>query len=163
MKTLHTRIISGLVLLIIGTTSTQAGQPADASSHIDEISRRDLQKHEQQPNLPTSDARFVRRIYLDAIGRIPTTRELAEFQNDSRTDRRARLVDALLDSHGHVSHMYNWLGDMLRVKDKYDRIGTTYTFHTCLKQQLKEKCLWNEVVHEILTAEGRLGENGATA
>ncbi|HAD61312.1 MAG TPA: hypothetical protein DCG12_18895 [Planctomycetaceae bacterium] len=59
--------------------------------------------------------------------------------------------------------MFNWLGDMLRVKDDYYRIGKTWTFHTWLKMQLRQNRPWDELVHEMLTAEGRLGENGATA
>ncbi|MCP4889699.1 MAG: DUF1553 domain-containing protein, partial [Planctomycetaceae bacterium] len=78
-------------------------------------------------------------------------------------DRRARLIDKLLESPGHESHLFNWLADMLRVKDEYYRIGKTWTFHTWLKEQLRENRPWDELVHELLTAEGRLGENGATA
>ena len=163
MKMLHTKIISGFVILLFGAASAWARQPVDASGRIDEIIRRDLQKHEQQPNRPAGDAQFVRRVYLDVIGRIPTAQELAEFHDDSRKGRRDILIDELLDSPGHVSHMFNWLGDMLRVKDDYYRVGKTWTFHTWLKTQLTENRPWDEMVHEMLTAEGRLGENGATA
>jgi hypothetical protein len=52
---------------------------------------------------------------------------------------------------------------MLRVKDSYNRVGKTWTFHTWLKTQLDQNRSWNEMVHEMLTAEGPLGENGATA
>ena len=48
-------------------------------------------------------------------------------------------------------------------KDDYYRIGKTWTFHTWLKSQLRENRPWDELVHDMLTAEGRLGENGATA
>ena len=89
--------------------------------------------------------------------------ELRSFYDDTRKDRRARLIDDLLESPGHESHMFNWLGDMLRVKDDYYRIGKTWTFHTWLKSQLRENRPWDELVHDMLTAEGRLGENGATA
>lgn len=138
-------------------------ETTDAVSQIDAIIRRDLEKHGLQPNPPASDVQFVRRVYLDVIGRIPTAQELEQFHTDTREDRRARLIDALLKSPGHESHMFNWLADMLRVKDDYYRIGKTWTFHTWLKKQLQENRPWNELVHDLLTAEGRLGENGATA
>ena len=138
-------------------------ETVDTSSRIDAIIRLDLKKHELQPNPPASDVQFVRRVYLDVIGRIPTDKELERFYTDTREDRRARLIDELLKSPGHESHMFNWLADMLRVKDDYYRIGKTWTFHTWLKSQLQENRPWNELVHDMLTAEGRLGENGATA
>ncbi|MCP4856384.1 MAG: DUF1549 domain-containing protein, partial [Fuerstiella sp.] len=157
------RYCSLLLGLVVATTNARADDPVDAASRIDAIIRLDLKKHELQPNPPVSDVQFVRRVYLDVIGRIPTVEELTTFQNDRSPDRRARLIDALLDSPGHESHMFNWLGDMLRVKDDYYRIGKTWTFHTWLKTQLRENRPWDEMVHDMLTAEGRLGANGATA
>ena len=147
----------------VNEQARRAVRSEGASRQIDEIIRRDLKKHNLQPNQPVSDVQFVRRVYLDVIGRIPTDQELGTFYADTREDRRARLIDALLESLGHESHMFNWLGDMLRVKDDYYRIGKTWTFHTWLKTQLRENRPWDELVHDMLTAEGRLGENGATA
>ena len=155
------RILS--LVLIIATTHAHAENMSNASARIDEIINADLKKHELQPNPPASDIQFVRRVYLDVIGRIPTSGELQHFLAETSKDRRAKLIDQLLKSPGHESHMFNWLGDMLRVKDDYYRIGKTYTFHTWLKSQLRENRPWDEIVYDMLTAEGRLGENGATA
>ncbi|MDB4644633.1 DUF1549 and DUF1553 domain-containing protein [Rubripirellula sp.] len=152
-----------LMGLMVPVTNARADNPVKASSRIDAIIQLDLKKHELRPNPPVSDVQFVRRVYLDLIGRIPTQKELINFYEDKRKDRRARLIDNLLESPGHESHMFNWLGDMLRVKDDYYRIGKTWTFHTWLKSQLRENRPWDELVHDMLTAEGRLGENGATA
>ncbi len=155
------RILS--LVLIIATTHAHAENMSNASARIDEIINADLKKHELQPNPPASDIQFVRRVYLDVIGRIPTSGELQHFLAETSKDRRAKLIDQLLKSPGHESHMFNWLGDMLRVQDDYYRIGKTYTFHTWLKSQLRENRPWDEIVYDMLTAEGRLGENGATA
>ncbi len=148
---------------MVATTDAHAENPSNASARIDEIITVDLKKHELQPNPPASDIQFVRRVYLDVIGRIPTSEELQRFFAETSKDRRAKLIDQLLESPGHESHMFNWLGDMLRVQDDYYRIGKTYTFHTWLKSQLRENRPWDEIVYNMLTAEGRLGENGATA
>ena len=91
---------------------------ADAIAHIDALIHQDLQAHGTKPNGPVADNEFVRRIHLDLIGRIPTVEEVDAFMRDTRQDRRSRLIDDLLASTGHVSHMFNWLGDMLRVKDE---------------------------------------------
>lgn len=163
-KSLNLQIVLTLSLTGIVTLGTpvRADQPKDASSQIDAIIRLDLKKHDLQPNSPVDDVQFVRRVYLDVIGRIPSTEELERFHADVRPDRRSRLIDELLDSPGHESHLFNWLGDMLRVKDDYYRIGKTWTFHTWLKTQIRENRPWDELVYDMLTAEGRLGENGAT-
>ena len=73
------RYCSLLLGLVIVTTNARADDPVDASSLIDGIIRLDLKKHELQPNPPVSDVQFVRRVYLDVIGRIPTDKELSVF------------------------------------------------------------------------------------
>lgn len=163
MRLMIKPLLSAVLLAGVASTEIGAGQQTTAADQIDAIIRLDLKKHKLKPNPPVSDVLFVRRVYLDVIGRIPTDKELGSFHADTREDRRARLIDLLLDSPGHESHMFNWLGDMLRVKDDYYRIGKTWTFHTWLKTQLRENRPWDELVHDMLTAEGRLGENGATA
>ena len=152
-----------LLGFFVATTNAYSQDLGNSSLRIDAIIRLDLKKHGMEPNPPVSDIQFARRVYLDVIGRIPTDEEFGNFYGDTREDRRARLIDALLESPGHESHMFNWLGDMLRVKDDYYRIGKTWTFHTWLKVQLRENRPWDALVHDMLTAEGRLGENGATA
>ena len=161
----QTSIVYRILLLglIVAATNAHGENPNDTSARIDELIGLDLKKHELQPNSPASDVQFVRRVYLDVIGRIPTDQEMQSFYAKTKKDRRAKLIDELLESPGHESHMFNWLGDMLRVKDDYYRIGKTYTFHTWLKSQLRENRPWDELVYDMLTAEGRLGENGATA
>ena len=134
-----TMFVVNLLLLPVNVSAGESHFDVDqAAGSIDGLILRDLQGHDLQPNAPASDNQFVRRVYLDVIGRIPTAHELAKFRQDTRKDRRASLGDELLASPGHVSHMFNWLGDMLRVKDGYYRIGKTYTFHTWLKKRLEQ-------------------------
>ena len=153
-----------MLCVLVATANARTNDlVSHAPSRIDSIIQRDLQQHGLTPNPPASDAQFVRRVYLDVIGRIPTEKELERFNNDPSKDRRSRLIDELLKSPGHESHMFNWLGDMLRVKDDYYRIGKTWTFHTWLKTQLRENRPWDQMVHDMLTADGPLGKNGATA
>ena len=59
-----------------------------------------------------SDAEFVRRIYLDLIGRIPTRSESSDFLQETRSEKRELLVDALLESKEHSDWMaviFDWV------------------------------------------------------
>jgi hypothetical protein len=151
-------------LFAVGVGASSLAESAkDPARQIDAIILTDLAKHDVSLNSAADETQFVRRVYLDVIGRIPTHEEFTSYLADESKDRRAKLIDTLLASPGHVSHMFNWLGDMLRVKDDYYRIGKTWTFHTWLKSQLRENRPWDELVHDMLTAEGRLGAIGATA
>ena len=53
------------------------------------------------------DAEFVRRAYLDLVGRIPSVAEVRTFLDDKAPDKRQRLVEKLLDGPGYVNHFSN--------------------------------------------------------
>ena len=62
-----------------------------------------------------SDAVFARRVWLDAIGLLPSAEELVAFQNDAAPGKREALVDRLLaDSRGYADHWLNFWNDLLR-------------------------------------------------
>ena len=113
-------------------------------------------------NAPATDEQFVRRLYLDAVGRIPTAEEAGSFLADTAADKRAKLIDRLLYSPGYTMQMYNWLGDMLRVKDTFGKNVPAFTFQDWLKDQVHSDRTWDSLVRAMLTAEGKLCDNGAT-
>lgn len=111
----------------------------------------------------TSDEQFIRRVYLDIIGRIPNLDETVAFLDDKSPTKRAKVIDMLLDSEGYVSHTYDYFADMLRVRDRFDGSqvrGTPYI--TWLKEQVAKNRPWNELVSELLTADGKMWDNPAT-
>jgi hypothetical protein len=113
-------------------------------------------------NPPVGEEVFLKRIYLDTIGRIPTADEAAAFLDDTAPDKRSRLIDALLESPGYTMHMYAWLAEMLRIKDEYGKRAPAYLFQDWLKDQLAADRPWDAMVREMLTADGKLCENGAS-
>jgi hypothetical protein len=83
-----------------------------AAREIDRLVEADMAANGATPNPPLDDAGFVRRIYLDILGRIPTEREFAA----AMVEGREALIDRLLASPGSSSHLFNWWADLLRVK-----------------------------------------------
>jgi hypothetical protein len=69
-----------------------------AAREIDRLIDADLAAHGESPNPPLDDAGFVRRVYLDIAGRVPTEPELSAFLAASGPDRREALIDRLLES-----------------------------------------------------------------
>ncbi len=111
----------------------------------------------------TSDEQFIRRVYLDVVGRIPNLDETTAFLNDKSPTKRAKVIDMLLDSEGYAAHTFNYFADMLRVKAQLDGgtiRGTPYI--NWMKEQIAKNRPWNELVHELLTADGKMWENPAT-
>ncbi len=108
----------------------------------------------------TTDEQFVRRIYLDVVGRIPSYQETMVFLQDTSATKRAKLIDQLLDSPGYSSHMFNYLADMLRLTENFDQNqvrGTPYI--NWLKEQITANKPWNEVVNTMLTADGKMWDD----
>jgi len=65
-----------------------------------------------------SDAVFVRRLYLDVTGRLPTAEQARSFIQSAAADKRSRLIDELLDSPGYIDFQTLRWCDLLRVEDK---------------------------------------------
>lgn len=134
---------------------------AKAAARIDESINAGLKQSGTAANRMTSDAQFVRRLYLDVIGRIPTEQETRKFLADTSPGKRAALVNTLLNSPGYTMHMFNWLADMLRVKDDYGKGARAFLYEDWLKDQIAMNRPWDGMVREMLTADGKLNENGA--
>ncbi len=98
--------------------SVLGAELAPASRQIDEILAREWKAAGVRPNKPAGDEVFLRRVYLDVIGRIPTAAEAAAFLDSKDAGKRARLIDQLLASDGYVHHFFNFWADMLRAQSQ---------------------------------------------
>lgn len=134
---------------------------AKAAARIDSSIDAGLKKSGIAANPAASDAQLLRRLYLDTIGRIPTEQEAQAFLTDHSPNKRATLIDTLINSPGYTMQMYNWLADMLRVKDDYGKGAKAYLYEDWLKDQIAMNRPWDVMVKEMLTANGQLNENGA--
>ncbi len=135
---------------------------ASAAADIDRLVGAVLAANRQQANAPATDEQFLRRVYLDAVGRVPTAKEAAEFLGSGAPDKRAKLIDDLVFSPGYSMQMFNWMADLLRVKDTFGKGVPAFTFEDWLKSRLAANTPWDKMVHEMVTADGRLCDNGAT-
>ena len=135
---------------------------ASAAADIDRLVASVLTANKQTLNAPATDEQFLRRIYLDASGRVPTATEAATFLASNAPDKRAKLIDELLFSSGYTMQMFNWMADLLRVKDTFAKGVPAFTFEDWLKARLSAGTPWDKLVSEMITADGRLSDNGAT-
>ena len=136
-------------------------QIKSASLWVDRTVGGALLKNGIQPNKQTDDFVFVRRVYLDVAGRIPTDVEARDFLNDKDPEKRRKLIDQLLVSDGYRSHLFNWMADLLRHRGKLRRSNFNH-YERWLKDQIAQNSPWNEMVYAMLTAEGTLANSGPT-
>jgi hypothetical protein len=118
-----------------------------------------------EPSELSSDTEFLRRVFLDTIGVLPMPDEVRSFLADKRPDKRARLIDALLERPEFVDFWTLQLGDLFqnRKESDHDVRGTkgVRSFHEWLRRQVARNRPWDELAREVLTARGKVTENPA--
>lgn len=130
------------------------------SQEIDQLVGDELKRLDQQPRPVINDYTFCRRIYLDAIGRIPTIDELENFIANDEPEKRSRLIDELLNSKGYDSHWYNYWADLLRVKDVGDKLHHSGNFSEWIKDAVRSNKSYKQMAHELINASGELYKPG---
>lgn len=117
------------------------------------------------PNEMTNDNQFLRRIYVDVAGRIPTYDEAEAFLNDRAPNKRALLIDKLLDSEAFVMRLYNYYSDILRIREGITMMGNgdikADPYMEYIKQSIREDKPYDQLVRELLTAKGKIWEEPA--
>lgn len=132
-----------------------------SAATIDRLIEKQLTKQSLRPNPDATDAQFIRRIYLDIAGTIPTAKETRSFLDAKSSSKRQRMIDRLLNSPGYASHFFNYWADLLRIVDRSDNNTYTRPFGEWLKQELRNNTPYDELVREILASDGRIFDNPA--
>ena len=134
-----------------------------AAREIDALVEAGLKKHGLKPNAEINDETFVRRVYLDIVGRIPTIEEAEQFHSSNSGRKRAELIADLLESDGAVSHGYNFWADVLRINTKLGTraVAGEAAYQLWLKQALDENMPFDQFVRELVGARGAIWDSGA--
>jgi hypothetical protein len=165
MKMIRTLLI--LVAFAAGASPLQAAlspqQARQAAAEIDAL----LTDHWTKAGVPASptasDAVFLRRVYLDLAGRIPTPVEASAFLESRQADKRALLIADLLSREGYVSNFYNFWADILRHKSYFVNTANIVpaAYGKYIKQSLRENKPYDQFVFELLSARGHAWDTGA--
>ncbi len=125
-----------------------------AANYIDDLVYEKLRQLQYEPSGLCSDNEFVRRIYLDVIGELPSIEEQDSFLADKEPDRRQRLIDSLLDRPEHARFWALKWGDLLRLqKDRIKEAGV-FKFYDWLVDAFETNKPFNLFATELLTAQG---------
>lgn len=112
-----------------------------------------------EPSAVADDSEWVRRVYLDLAGRIPSADEAEQFFADSAADKRARLIDALLESPESARYFATQWTNLLVGRSANPELDRTL-LHKYLQEQFAANRPWSETVTALITAEGNAHESG---
>lgn len=120
-----------------------------------------LEEAKIKPSAQTDDAEFLRRVYLDITGHVPSAQQAAAFLDSKETDKRAKLIDQLLGKSEYGRHFAIIWRTMLVKRDETNRFLNARGFEDWLAEQFNANQGWDEIVYDILTAEGETDKNAA--
>ncbi|MDA1038962.1 MAG: DUF1549 and DUF1553 domain-containing protein [Planctomycetota bacterium] len=132
-----------------------------AAAKIDSLLASSWKEHGVEASVPLKDEQFLRRIYLDLGGRIPTYEEATRFLASKAETKRADLIDNLLESPDYVSHFYNYWADILRLLERPQKTLFFEPYLWYVKDSIRTNKPFDGWAHEMLTADGRVWDNPA--
>lgn len=145
-----------VVLLLASTGFGQTARDArrmEMAARIDALIAEKWQELNLAPTDGASDAEFLRRTYLDLTGVIPRVSEARAFLADQRVDKRTQLVDDLLSSPAHATHMANtWRHLMLPSGFDIEQATATVGVQNWLRNQFVENMRYDRIVSELLVS-----------
>ncbi|MCE9533910.1 MAG: DUF1549 domain-containing protein [Planctomycetes bacterium] len=153
-----------IVLAVMATVShiSQAGEPdaAALAAQIDKHIDTRLETEGIRPGGMADDAEFIRRVYLDLHGTVPSADQTSRFLADASPTQRSKLIETLLarprygEYLGDVwqAYLVSPLADDQRVRAERLRVWLAGRFNTKT---------WDQIVIELLTATGKMEENPA--
>ena len=136
----------------------EAGQYSQKNNVIDEHVLARLAELHIPVSAGCDDPTFVRRVFLDAIGTMPTTEEVRVFVADTHPDKRARLVDNLLARPEWADYWAMNLCDQLQNRKERDHdvrgAKNVRAFHAWVRGQLAINRPWNQTARDLVLASG---------
>jgi hypothetical protein len=148
-------VVSQVIVIPQGLTLAWP-EDAVAKNYIDEQIFAKLKKLRVPPAVLASDNTFIRRVYLDILGVLPTIEEVQAFVTDESPEKRAALIDALLERPEFAEVWAMKWAEVLRVATTVDQrldAKGLHRYNDWLRQAVTSKPL-DQLVRDLLTAEG---------
>ena len=131
------------------------------NNFIDDLVWAKLREMRILPSESCDDSTFLRRVHLDLIGRLPTADEARSFLADQSLNKRADLVDRLLQRPEYADFWASKWADLLRPNPYRVGIKATLSLDAWLRDVFRRNLPYDQWVQQLLTAQGSTWRNGA--
>ena len=166
-------LMAGALFLATGLGAVRSAVAGDGSSSsgrkeavsrpvlIDKYVEEAWKKAGIKPAKIASDEEFLRRAYLDLLGRIPTIQEARAFLSTRENDKRGKLIRYLLDHADYPKNFATLWSVLLIGRGNQGQMVDRAALTGWLRKQFANDRPWNEVVHDLVSSTGSNKENGA--
>lgn len=134
------------------------------TNYIDTLINNKLKKLRIIPSEVASDEIFLRRVYLDIVGVLPTVAEYEEFMADSSENKRAKLIDALLIRPEFPELWAMKWAELLRIESASQRLSykAMYQYTDWLRNQILSDVPMDQMAKALLSSSGGNMTNPST-
>lgn len=137
------------------------GSYAELIEFINQQVRKSWAENGMTSSVPADDSEWIRRVHLDLVGHVPELETVKKFLADKSADKRSRLIDTLLEDPGFVRHLTTTWTNLLIGRTTPQNISRP-ALQKFLRTSFGRNRGWDQIVVDLLTAEGHYEENGAT-
>ncbi|MEO2022309.1 MAG: DUF1549 domain-containing protein, partial [Pirellulaceae bacterium] len=130
------------------------------SNPIDALVGKKLTALGLEPSPLADDAMFLRRLYLTAIGTLPSANEITAFLRNDQPDKRNQEIQRVLERDEYADYWTLKWADVLMVNPEKMGPRGAYEFHQWLHQQIQTNRPYDQWVRELITASGNSGKYG---
>lgn len=134
-------------------------KPQPEQNFIDTLVDAKLKQLQYQAAPLCTDDVFLRRVYLDVLGILPTVEESIAFLNDSTPDKRNRLIDQLLARPEHAKFWALKWGDLLKMTGKAVGTEGVFKYYRWVEQAIRENMPYDQFARALLSANGSTYSN----
>ena len=134
---------------------------AKRANFIDDLVMEKLIALNMPPSPRSDDSEFLRRVFLDTIGVLPTVDEVKSFLVDTDPAKREKLIDQLLSRQEFVDYWaYQW-SDVLLLTGNRLRPDAIKAYYKWIRDRVADNVPWDEFARGVILAKGSTFENGA--
>ncbi len=146
--------IESIPLMFIDDVPGFAWRSPEPNNYVDTLVNDKLRQLQYVPSDTCTDAEFIRRVTLDVVGLLPTVEETRQFLADTSADKRARLIDELLERPEYAKFWALKWGDLLQMTSKMVGDAGVYKYHRWVEAAIRDNMPYDQFAHELLTASG---------
>ena len=128
--------------------------------YVDSLLKESWESASVKPSRVATDEEYLRRAYLDLLGRIPNIREAGDFLRSKEAGKRAKLVEYLLAHPDYPKNFATQWKVILLGRKGQPREVNAASLTNWLRRQFAENRPWNEFAYDLLTAKGSNKDNG---